>query len=345
MPFLAYADVWSLNGTNIYNNNSGNVGIGTNAPATTLHIKNSYPSFRFERNTSLFSSYWDYVISYYGENSYGTLFLVPSISTADFEIRDSTGNTRFYIDTSSGNIGLGGSVAIPPKAQLIVGRDEFSANISGSSSGKAVFGSNFAVYEGGNNHNRFYTPGTHPSYGYSGMASAWGSLFFYTNSGATISDQIIDPPIRMFISQTGRIGIGTGNLEPQSLLSVNGTITAKEIKVTMNGWSDFVFDKEYKLPSLDHVESYIKENKHLPDVPSAQDIKKDGLAMANMMAKQMQKIEELTLYVIDLRKQNEKLAQISSELKLQNDQSEQNSLQEIAGLKAKIEALEKRINN
>jgi len=113
--------------------------------------------------------------------------------------------------------------------------------------------------------------------------------------------------------------LGIGESDPQSKLAVNGTITAKEVKVTTDGWSDFVFEDSYKLPSLDHVENYIKENKHLPDVPSAEQIAQDGLSMSGMMAKQMQKIEELTLYMIELKKQNERLAEASEKLKKENE--------------------------
>jgi len=110
---------------------------------------------------------------------------------------------------------------------------------------------------------------------------------------------------------TGNVGIGTTS--PQSKLAVNGTITAKEIKVE-SGWSDFVFDETYALASLDEVESFIHENKHLPDIPSAKQVEQQGLEVSEMLAKQMQKIEELTLYLIELKKGNEALKAKNTEL-------------------------------
>ena len=112
----------------------------------------------------------------------------------------------------------------------------------------------------------------------------------------------------------GKVGIGTSL--PQSELSVRGAITTQEIIVTDAGWSDFVFDDDYALPSLDEVESFIKEKNHLPDIPSETEIKKNGLSIADMIARQMQKIEELTIYLIELKKENQTLQREMEELKL-----------------------------
>jgi len=90
-------------------------------------------------------------------------------------------------------------------------------------------------------------------------------------------------------------------------ISSNGKITTKEVEVTLTGWPDYVFEKEYYLSPLSEVEKYISENKHLPGVSSAQDIEKNGVALGEMNKILMQKIEELTLYVIDLQKQVDEL--------------------------------------
>lgn len=117
---------------------------------------------------------------------------------------------------------------------------------------------------------------------------------------------------------SGNVGIGTIN--PKNKLDVKGTIHSQEVKVDMLNWSDYVFKKEYNLPTLLEVEKQIKENGHLENIPSEEEVLKNGISLGEMDAKLLQKIEELTLYIIDL---NKKLEQQNQELntikkKLQN---------------------------
>jgi hypothetical protein len=100
----------------------------------------------------------------------------------------------------------------------------------------------------------------------------------------------------------GNLGIGTTNTGT-SKLAVEGTIAARRVKVTQAGtWPDFVFEPEYKLPLLSEVEAYVKANKHLPDVPSAAEVKKDGQDVGELNRILLQKIEELTLHLIEQEK-------------------------------------------
>lgn len=107
----------------------------------------------------------------------------------------------------------------------------------------------------------------------------------------------------------GNFGIGTTN--PKNKLDVNGTIHSKEVKVDLLEWPDYVFKKDYSLPTLTEVEKHINENGHLKDIPSEKEVLKNGINLGEMDAKLLQKIEELTLYVIDL---NKKIEQQSQEL-------------------------------
>ena len=102
----------------------------------------------------------------------------------------------------------------------------------------------------------------------------------------------------------GYVGIGTTN--PQNALDVNGTIRAKEV-IVETGWADYVFKEGYNLKSLNEVENFININNHLPDVPSSKEIQLNGLSLAKTNTLLMQKIEELTLYIIAQNKRIEAL--------------------------------------
>ena len=110
----------------------------------------------------------------------------------------------------------------------------------------------------------------------------------------------------MSFSTDGSVGIGTEN--PDAMLTVNGTIHAKEVLINLDGpLADYVFDKNYKLMDLKDVESYVNEHSHLPEVPSASEVANKGMSLGEMQNKMLQKIEELTLYVIKQQKEIDEL--------------------------------------
>ena len=112
---------------------------------------------------------------------------------------------------------------------------------------------------------------------------------------------------------TDKVGIGVMPPETSKYkLFVTGGILTEEVLIKLQSdWADFVFDKDYKLRSLIEVEQFIKDNKHLPDVPSASDVKENGIAVGEMNAILLQKIEELMLYVIEQQKQIDLLKELN----------------------------------
>jgi hypothetical protein len=123
-----------------------------------------------------------------------------------------------------------------------------------------------------------------------------GFLTFWTKA-----DNSTDLSEKMRISENGNLGIGTTN--PTSKLTVAGNISSREVKVTVNAGADFVFAEDYNLPSLTFLDIYIKENKHLPEIASAKEMQVNGINLSEMNIKLLQKIEEMTLYMIDFKRE------------------------------------------
>lgn len=116
--------------------------------------------------------------------------------------------------------------------------------------------------------------------------------------------------------------VGIGTLSPQEKLSVNGKIRAQEVKVESQNWPDYVFKKEYLLPSLSEIENYIQKNGHLSEVPSALEVEKNGIALGEMNKILLKKIEELTIYLIEKDK-----VDADKEIKLNRQQLQIDNLQ------------------
>lgn len=137
-----------------------------------------------------------------------------------------------------------------------------------------------------------------------GMPRSGGSFTGYLTFW-TKAENAGDLTEKMRIADNGNVGIGTIN--PTSKLTVAGNISSREVKVTVDAGADFVFEHDYNLPSLEFLEKYIKENKHLPQIASATEMQNSGINLSEMNIKLLQKIEELTLYSIEQNKKIEKL--------------------------------------
>ncbi|MEO5905705.1 MAG: hypothetical protein ABIQ11_03205, partial [Saprospiraceae bacterium] len=134
-----------------------------------------------------------------------------------------------------------------------------------------------------------------------GISAGFGTfsnhmMRIFSNSVAVIN---IDP--------AGNIGIGTPDPLPGYMLSVNGNVKAKELVIETIGWPDYVFDKTYKMHSLKELEEFIQQHHHLPNIPTAREAEENGIAVGEMQKSLLEKIEELTLHIIELNKRIEKL--------------------------------------
>lgn len=180
--------------------------------------------------------------------------------------------THIY-NTNSGNVGIGTSS--PANTLHIIG---------GLSAGDSKFYNSIQLTDAinGNTQSWIWTGATNQ------LSLGVGAV----SSGNT----------KMLINSSGNVGIGTTS--PSEKLSVNGNISTKKCIVTQIGWSDYVFNDDYKLRPLSEVAQYIKDNKRLPEVPSAKEVGEKGLSVGDNQALLLKKIEELTLYVLELKNEN-----------------------------------------
>ncbi|PWB21468.1 hypothetical protein [Flavobacterium sp. HTF] len=122
--------------------------------------------------------------------------------------------------------------------------------------------------------------------------------------------------VDLVATNSGNVGIGINT--PKNKLDVNGTIHSREVKVDTQNWSDYVFKKEYDLPTLEEVEKHINEKGYLIDMPSEAEVLKDGINLGEMNVKLLQKIEELTLYMIEINKKVNELQVNNAKLMKEN---------------------------
>ena len=146
-----------------------------------------------------------------------------------------------------------------------------------------------------------------PSGEYSGLF-ARGNFAIYSSSIQSL--QTISPDF--FVSHNGYVGIGTSTIPADYKLAVAGKMITEGVTIKLKSdWPDYVFDKSYKLMSIPDLKNYVEENKHLPDMKPAQQVKDDGMDVEETQAKLVQKVEELTLYMI---RQQEKIDHLEKEL-------------------------------
>ena len=102
--------------------------------------------------------------------------------------------------------------------------------------------------------------------------------------------------------------IGTNS--PQAKLSANGNVCAKEVRVSLSGspcWPDYVFAQDYDLMEISDLRSYVRQNRHLPGVPSAAEVEENGVELGATTEILLQKIEEMTLYILQLEERVQQL--------------------------------------
>jgi len=327
---------WLTNGNNIYNTNTGNVGIGTNVPGNSL----SFRDLTVDSGTSGITWYSPDPLNY-GISKTAGAWSAPNYTQLAIKwmggiiLNPGTDLAKSYVDVgggglrvTSGNLGIG-VTATSSKLQIGAGTSNLGSSISmlsGVSAGGAVnvlsLVNNASAATGNEVDMTFHTAGNYSPTSQigaiSGATPPTTDLAFSTYNGGLTE--------KMRILGNGFVGIGTAT--PKETLSVNGNIRSKQVKVETLNWPDYVFKKEYTLPSLSEVKTYIDQNQHLPEMPSAEEIAKDGLNLGEMNKLLMKKVEELTLYLIEKDKQlNEQQKQLNAQqLQMNQFKMELNSI-------------------
>jgi len=356
--FSARAQQWQ--GTNpgpIYYN-GGNVGIGTSTPAIKLHVldghiaastsdlayftqlwsgnaiiwKSGSPqaSLRFGSATDLNAANWSEKMRITDAGNVGIGTYQPS---ARLEIANS-GSASLRVGVSSN---MANTYAQVLNSLAVIGNDNstITSNIAGS----------WDYYNNGNNPSWAGTLIQHVGTAVSGSmfgapASNLGTLVFQNVSNGVIASNganIFISPLGTLSASfltNGNVGIGTTDTKGYKF-AVNGSAVFTKVVVKQNqNWPDYVFHNNYNLPSLGEVEQYIQQNHHLPEMPSAAQVEKDGLNLGDNQATLLKKIEELTLYVIEQNKKQQEQQHLIEEQRVLLQQQQQ-----------RLEAMEKRLKS
>ncbi|MGY4538171.1 hypothetical protein ACVW0P_002591 [Mucilaginibacter sp. UYNi724] len=288
---------------------TGNVGIGTISPASPLEVYKQFPSG--SSGTGL------KVTANGSGSSNGTTIYGAQIVAATAPASGST-QTIYGLDVSASGLGTGPSPVIGINSNTILSRlsgstttsyfggrfiitGETGASTASNISSYGLYGEVANTTAGGEISNSYGVYGKATTVN---TATAYGGYF--TASGGATNYAVYSAAGTNYFNDV--VGIGTTTLPIGYKLAVNGNVIATSVTVKVyNQWPDYVFHKSYNLPPLTEVKEYIDKNHHLPEMPSAAQVEKDGLNLGETNKLLTKKVEELTLYLIEQNKRIEKL--------------------------------------
>lgn len=216
-----------------------------------------------------------------------------------FAIKDQLASEyRFWIDKEDGNVGIGTN---SPDEKLEV---EGNALVNGFIKTQTATGY-IKMYSANNSFAHFYTD--RPKFYFNKTIQVDGAI----NSHTTDLQLQTQGTTRVNVKGNGQVDIGTLHINAGAhtdyKLAVDGKIVSKKVVVTLDNWADHVFDKNYKLKTLAEVEAFITKENHLPEIPSEQKVLEEGIELGEMNKLLLLKVEELTLYMIQMQKEIDEL--------------------------------------
>ncbi len=292
---------------------SGNLGIGTTSPNAKLHVagnglfstSTSPTSAAYIRSNTAFSSSTTPDYTWYGSDQTGIYHPANNtiaFSTAGSEKMTITNDNNVVFGTTPnifnaaigqtpntdyGNMYLGFNIIRNPSSNT------WSRQTNGGANGSSI------IWGSLNGQLSFSCP---PDYN--------GSQPLSISDGQVVGYRVARMRFNLTYGPQMMIGSNMPGGHPDFMLSVDGKIVSKSLYITQNDWADYVFDDHYQLMSLDSLESYIKTNNHLPNVPTTEEIIANGNNAGETDRILLEKVEELTLYIINQNRRIEELEKI-----------------------------------